>query len=113
MLEAHSTTSVDDLLRLGNGQLLLGTLQGGFSDALEAARRLAPLAARVRDPLIHTSFLNSYASGLALAGEYANALKVAEDEMEQQPTTGSTSYSRTRASTQPQRCGDSADSGSA
>ena len=82
-VEAHSTTSVDDLLRLGNGRLLLGTLQGGFCEALEEARRLAPLTDRVRDPLIHTSFLNSYASGLALAGEYANALKVAEDEMQQ------------------------------
>jgi ATP/maltotriose-dependent transcriptional regulator MalT len=82
-VEAQSSDSVDDLLRLGNGRLLLSALIGGFTDALEAARRLAPLSDRVRDPLIHTSFLNSFASALALAGEYGHALKVAEDEIEQ------------------------------
>lgn len=82
-VEERSSTSVDDLIRLGNGRLLLGTLYGGFRDALEAARRLAPLTDRVRDPLILTSFLNSYSSGLVLAGEYANALDVAEDELKQ------------------------------
>lgn len=82
-VEAHSTTSVDDLLRLGNGRLLLAALEGGFTEALEAAQRLAPLTDRVRDPLIHTSFLNSYASALVLTGQYAHALKASDDEIEQ------------------------------
>jgi DNA-binding CsgD family transcriptional regulator len=83
-LEAHSTDAVDDLLRLGNGRLLLSTLTGsGCREALEAVRRLAPLVDRVRDPLIHTSFLNAYASILVLSGEYTMALSVAENEMRQ------------------------------
>jgi ATP/maltotriose-dependent transcriptional regulator MalT len=82
-LEAHSTDSVDDLLRLSNGRLMLGALTGGFREALHDARRLAPLTGRVRDPLIHTSFLNNYGGTLALAGQYATALRVAEDEARQ------------------------------
>jgi ATP/maltotriose-dependent transcriptional regulator MalT len=82
-LEAHSTDSVDDLLRLSNGRLMLGALTGGFREALEDARRLAPLTGRVRDPLILTSFLNGYASTLVMSGEYSAALNVAEDEARQ------------------------------
>ena len=59
---------------------MLGALSGGVREALEDARRLAPLTDRVRDPLIHTSFLNAYGSTLVLSGEYATALNVAEDE---------------------------------
>ena len=81
--ESHSTDSVDDQLRLGNGRLLLGALSGGFNEAVEAARLLAPLTDRVRDPLILTSFLNSYASALVLCGDYARALQLADDEIEQ------------------------------
>ncbi len=82
-VEEQSSDSVDDQLRLGNGRLLLGALQGGFREAVQAARRLAPLTDKVRDPLIHTSFLNSYASALVLTGEYLQALTVAEDEIQQ------------------------------
>jgi LuxR family maltose regulon positive regulatory protein len=82
-VEAQSTDSVDDQLRLGNGRLLLGALSGGFTEAVETARRLAPLTDRVRDPLIHTSFLNSYASALVLCGDYARALQLADDEIQQ------------------------------
>ena len=67
-LEAHSTDSVDDLLRLGNGRLMLGALTGGFAEHSRHARRLAPLTDRVRDPLIHTSFLNAYASASRALG---------------------------------------------
>jgi LuxR family transcriptional regulator, maltose regulon positive regulatory protein len=81
--EAQATDSVDDQLRLANGRLLLGALSGGFNDAVEAARLLAPLTDRVRDPLIHTSFLNSYASALVLCGDYSRALRLAEDEIKQ------------------------------
>ncbi len=79
-LETHSTDSVDDRVRLGTGQLMLGGLSGGLRDALENARRLAPLTDRVRDPLIHTSFLHGYGNTLVLSGEYATALNVTEDE---------------------------------
>ena len=82
-LEEHSTESVDDLLRLSNGRLMLGALTGGFGAALEDARRFAPLTDRVRDPLIHTSFLNAYGSHLVLSGEYSIALEVAEEQARQ------------------------------
>jgi DNA-binding NarL/FixJ family response regulator len=62
---------------------MLGALTGELRDALADARRLAPLTNRVRDPLIHTSFLNAYASTLVISGEYATALTVAEDEARQ------------------------------
>jgi DNA-binding CsgD family transcriptional regulator/tetratricopeptide (TPR) repeat protein len=80
-LRNQSGTSADDVLRIGNGELLLSALQGGFSDALESARRLAPLLDTVRDPLVHSSFLNSYASGLVLAGRYEDALEAADAEL--------------------------------
>jgi LuxR family maltose regulon positive regulatory protein len=82
-VEERSTSSVDDLLRLANGRLLLAALEGGFSEALDAARRLAPLTDRAQDPLIHTSFLNSYTSALVLAGEYGPALRASEEEIAQ------------------------------
>ncbi len=82
-LEAHSTDSVDDLVRLSNGRLMLAALLGELRGALEDARHLAPLADRVRDPLILTSFLNAYAGTLTLSGEYAAALSVADDEARQ------------------------------
>jgi ATP/maltotriose-dependent transcriptional regulator MalT len=82
-VQDRSTDSIDDRLRLGTGRLMLGVLSGSLGEALEEARRIAPLTDRARDPLIHTSFLNVYASHLALSGEYARALEVAEDEARQ------------------------------
>jgi DNA-binding CsgD family transcriptional regulator len=80
-LETRSGTSADDVLRLGNGRLLLAALEGGFNDALESMRRLAPLLDRARDPLIQSSFLNSYASGLVLSAQYEDALRATDDEI--------------------------------
>jgi DNA-binding CsgD family transcriptional regulator len=80
-LKSQSGTSADDVVRIGNGELLLSALQGGFPGALESARRLAPLLDRVRDPLVHSSFVNSYASGLVLAGRYEDALEAADAEL--------------------------------
>ena len=81
-LKQQSGMSADDTLRLGNGDLLLSALRGGFPAALDAARRLAPLLDQVRDPLVHSSFLNSYASGLVLSAQYSEALAIADDEVQ-------------------------------
>ena len=41
-LTSHSSTSADDVLRLGNGELLLSTLRGGFTEALDRLDALFP-----------------------------------------------------------------------
>lgn len=80
-LEEQSTASIDDQLRLANGHLLLSALRGGLNDAVAAARSLLPLAKRADDPLVQSSFLNSYASAAALATRYAEAEQTAADEL--------------------------------
>ncbi len=80
-LDSQSTLSLDDQLRLANGRLLLSALRGGLNDAAAAARSLTPLVDRAQDPLVQSSFLNSYASAAALAGRYSEALQIADQEL--------------------------------
>jgi ATP/maltotriose-dependent transcriptional regulator MalT len=77
----RSESTVDELLRIGTGRFRMALLLGRVHETIESHRSLALLADRSRDPLIQTSFLNSYAALLAVGGLYEETLKVAENEM--------------------------------
>jgi ATP/maltotriose-dependent transcriptional regulator MalT len=80
-LERCSSLAIDDQLRLANGRLLLAALRGGLNDALLEARQLAPLASRADDPLVQSSFLNSYASASILGAYYEDADQITDEEL--------------------------------
>jgi len=52
---------------------------GGLFDALAQARDIYPLLDRIVDPIIKTSFLNTYGQSLALTGHYEHALDIADE----------------------------------
>jgi ATP/maltotriose-dependent transcriptional regulator MalT len=74
----RSGTSVDELLRIATGHFRLATLCGGIDQTIDRFRGLTHLAEHSRDPLIRSSFLNSSASLLVLAGRYEQAATVSE-----------------------------------
>jgi LuxR family maltose regulon positive regulatory protein len=76
--EACSTSEIDELLRIATGRFRMALLCGGVVETLEAHRDLMHLVDRSRDPLIRSSFLNSYATLLGLSGDYAEALSATE-----------------------------------
>jgi DNA-binding CsgD family transcriptional regulator len=81
-LEEQSGTTADELIRIATGRLVLTSLTGRNSRTLNAVEVLAPLASRVQDPLIHSSFLNVHSALLALGGRYEDALRSAEREID-------------------------------
>jgi len=77
----RSGTTVDELLRIATGRFRLATLCGGIDQTIDHFRSLTHLAEHSHDPLIRSSFLNSNASLLVLAGHYEEALAAAETAM--------------------------------
>jgi ATP/maltotriose-dependent transcriptional regulator MalT len=78
-LERCSARTIDDRLRVGTAQLIMASF-ANIESALEDLRNLAPLAPRARDALVHSAFLNMYSGALSVAGQYAEALQMAQDE---------------------------------
>jgi LuxR family transcriptional regulator, maltose regulon positive regulatory protein len=64
-------------------QLVYSARVGGVHSALEIAATTLPLVDGVKDPLVVTSFLNSYGHLLSLGARYPEALEVAEREIEE------------------------------
>ena len=87
-IERRSRNTVDELLRVGTGRLIMASLIGDLEATLEYVDFVAPLAAKARDPLIHTSFLNVHAALLAVGGRYSDARKSAEREIDLAMTYG-------------------------
>jgi DNA-binding CsgD family transcriptional regulator len=79
--ESLAEPTVDAIIRLACGEIMLGTLQSRVVDALNAGQAAWPLIPRAADPLVCSSFLNLYASALALAGRYAESHEVADEEV--------------------------------
>jgi LuxR family maltose regulon positive regulatory protein len=77
----RSENTVDELLRIATGRFRMALLLGRVHEAIESHRSLALLVDRSRDPLIQTSFLNSYAGLLAIGGLYEETLKATENVM--------------------------------
>jgi ATP/maltotriose-dependent transcriptional regulator MalT len=77
----RSGSTVDELLRIATGRFRMASLLGRVHETIESQRSLALLVDRSRDPLIQTSFLNSYAGLLAINGLYEETLKAVEREM--------------------------------
>jgi ATP/maltotriose-dependent transcriptional regulator MalT len=76
--EALCDDSADCQVRLASGRLAHGLNMDGINEPLAEAKRLSHLLSRVRDPMIRSSFLYSYAISLAASADYASAAKVAE-----------------------------------
>jgi DNA-binding CsgD family transcriptional regulator len=87
-LEDRSGNTVDELLRIGTGRLMMTSLIGRLQETLEHIDLLAPLAMKARDPLIHSAFLNVHGALLALGGRYDDALTSAEIEIRLAMTYG-------------------------
>ncbi|HLM36798.1 MAG TPA: LuxR C-terminal-related transcriptional regulator [Gaiellaceae bacterium] len=81
---SQDTLSPDEMLRSANARLIVGVTIGGIPEALEeaalSARMCIPEAA---DPLVRTSFLNLLTRTLSLVGRYAEAIDIAEQEIEE------------------------------
>jgi DNA-binding NarL/FixJ family response regulator len=72
-LESLEESSPDDLLRIATGRWHL-SLRGGRARH-EQLLSVADLLPRAEDPLVRSSYLNSCAGALALAGEYEESLR--------------------------------------
>jgi LuxR family maltose regulon positive regulatory protein len=72
--EAVGAPSVDDLLRLQNGRLLIATRYGELDAPLAEARSKLSLVEEARDPVACASFLHIYSAALRLASRYAESL---------------------------------------
>jgi LuxR family transcriptional regulator, maltose regulon positive regulatory protein len=79
-LVQKDTGHVDDALRLASGRYLFSMHAGSAPDidALLAALHLLP---KCRSPMVRSSFLNSCVGGLAFAGRYAEADRIAEQQI--------------------------------
>ncbi len=82
-LAAKSDQSVDSVLRLANGRMLLGHLYGDAPAALYEAQELLPLISRSRNPLVRSSFLHSFANSSLLSGNYDAAIEATGAEIKQ------------------------------
>ena len=69
--------SIDSTLRKAVVQLVYASRVGGVQSALGIGSRVLPLLDDARDPVVVTSFLNTYAHLLGLAAQYPDALSIA------------------------------------
>ena len=67
------TGSIDDVLRLHNGRLYLGTRFGPLDEAISHARPVTTLVHDARDPIVRISFWHIFAAALRLAARYDEA----------------------------------------
>jgi DNA-binding CsgD family transcriptional regulator len=72
---------IDGTLRKTVVQLVYASRAGGVQSALGIGSKVLPLLDDARDPVVATSFLNTYAHLLGLAAHYPDALSVAELEI--------------------------------
>jgi LuxR family transcriptional regulator, maltose regulon positive regulatory protein len=78
-LDQVSSRGPEDLVRMSIARVLYAERSGGLFDALAQARDIYPLLDRIVDPIIKTSFLNTYGQSLGLTGHYEEALSIAEE----------------------------------
>jgi LuxR family transcriptional regulator, maltose regulon positive regulatory protein len=78
-LDEISSRGPEDLVRMSIAHTLYAERSGGLFDALAQARDIYPLLDRIVDPIIKTSFLNTFGQSLALTGHYEEAFNIAEE----------------------------------
>jgi ATP/maltotriose-dependent transcriptional regulator MalT len=76
-----SGRSVDDLLRIAAGKFRIAQLNGAIGQALRENESLIHVVSRSRDPLIRSSFLNTFVAMLTFAGQYERAVQEGEEEI--------------------------------
>ena len=72
-----SSTETDDILRIANARLMFAMRLGTLQDVIDSSRPLMHVLAKASDPMIRSSFLNSFWHVLVVGGEYGDALDVA------------------------------------
>jgi LuxR family transcriptional regulator, maltose regulon positive regulatory protein len=77
---AAGPRGIDAAARRANVELAYSSRLGGIESSLTTGARVMALIDDATDPLVVTSFLNSYAYILALGAYYSEALEVAERE---------------------------------
>lgn len=77
----HQGKGPDDCLQLANGKLMLALMHDSFRAELEVAEGMTAILPNSTDPLIRSSFLNTYASALVLAARYDAARETADVEL--------------------------------
>ncbi len=80
---SQDSPSPDETLRSANARLIVGVTIGGIPQALEEAQSARVCIPDAVDPLVRTSFLNLLTRTLSLVGRYAEAVDIAEQEIEE------------------------------
>jgi LuxR family maltose regulon positive regulatory protein len=83
---AAASGSVDDVVRIHNGRLYLGTRFGPLEHAIAHARPVTSLVADARDPIVRISFWHIYAAGLRLTAHYDEAEEAVAEGLKESRT---------------------------
>jgi ATP/maltotriose-dependent transcriptional regulator MalT len=81
-LDALTTSRPEMVVRRAMADLVRATRLGGITEALEVTRVTLPLLAKVKDPLVKSSFQNGCAHLSALNCRYEEALEFSEDQLD-------------------------------
>jgi ATP/maltotriose-dependent transcriptional regulator MalT len=80
-LESRAGDNAERRLRLATARLVSATYGGGLLEELSRAEASLPILEQVEDAYARSSFLNTYAHGLASAGRYDDSLRIVEREL--------------------------------
>jgi ATP/maltotriose-dependent transcriptional regulator MalT len=79
--EAMSGSSPDELARIQNGRLHLGTRLGTLNYGLSGAEAVAAIVAEAKDPVVRASFWHVYAAALRAAAHYSAAIEASDNAL--------------------------------
>jgi DNA-binding NarL/FixJ family response regulator len=80
--------TVDDLLRLSQGELHLAARWGGVEAELKRQTGSVSLLENSVDPVVRTGFLQTYGTALVLAANYDRAITIAHREIREAESSG-------------------------
>lgn len=80
--------TVDDLLRLSQGELHLAARWGGVEAELKRQTGSLSLLENSVDPVVRTGFLQTYGTALVLAADYDRALTIARRQIREAESSG-------------------------
>ena len=80
--------TVDDLLRLSQGELHLAARWGGVESELRRQTGSVGLLENSVDPVVRTGFLQTYGTALVLAADYDRAISIARRQIREAESSG-------------------------
>jgi ATP/maltotriose-dependent transcriptional regulator MalT len=87
-LKEVPNATVDDLLRLSQGELHLAARWGGVEAALKRQTGSLSLLENSVDPVVRTGFLQTYGTALLLAANYDHAIVIAHRQVREAEVSG-------------------------